>query len=69
MLSCPNAYGKYGNVCANSVDSDRTPRSTASDLNLHCLLRTRNTESDQGLHFPRSFWTRKMDLFHILGQI
>ena len=30
---------KIAGLVANSVDPDQTPRSAASDLGLHCLLR------------------------------
>ena len=31
--------GLVAKLVANIVDSDQTPRSVASDLSLHCLLR------------------------------
>ena len=34
LLSC---FIEISELTANSVDSDRTPRSAASDLGLHCL--------------------------------
>ena len=50
---------------ANSVDPDRTPRSAASDLGLHCLLRSifPNTRSKNGSRTSQtSSWIRQRSL-------
>ena len=39
LLHVPVNVGKIAWWVANSVDSDQTPHSAASDLGLHCLLR------------------------------
>ena len=38
-ISVPVNVCKIARRVANSVDPDQTPRSAASDLRLHCLLR------------------------------
>ena len=39
FTTCCQVYSKTVGWVANSVDPDQTPRSAASDLDLHCLLR------------------------------
>ena len=40
ILNTSISFLKFVERVANSVDPDQTPRSAASDLGLHCLLRS-----------------------------